>query len=131
VGGISKIVESITSLIDKIRIPVIPIPAILLICTVFKRPGISPMMIAAKAIRRQSEFGAPTGSLPDGSSNKMNSLIYVLAEEIVDEFQKNCVIECVIPPGSIRILGTGANGGGPVVITGTNMLPVKATGIPR
>jgi hypothetical protein len=130
-SGIDKIVKSITNVIDSIRIPVIPIPAILLICSVFRRPGLSAMIIAAKTIRRQSEFGAPTGALPDGSANKMNALISVMAEEIVREVQKNCVVESVILPGTMMITGFGANAGGPVTIIGTNTMPVKATGLPR
>lgn len=130
-GGIQRIVDSINKLLDKVRVPVIPIPAILLLCSVFRRPGLSAMMIAAKAIKRQSEFGAPTGALPDGSSNMMNSLIYILTEEIVREIQHNCVVESVIPPGTMVITGFGANAGGPVTIIGTNTLPVKATGITR
>jgi hypothetical protein len=130
-NAITKIVESVNAIIEKVRIPAIPIPAILLLCNVFKRPGISAMLIASKAIKRQSEFGGPTGSLPDGSPNMMNSLIYVLTQEIVDEIQKNCVIESVVPPGTIPIIGFGANGGGPVVINGYNTLPIKVTGLPR
>lgn len=130
-AGIQKIVDSINSVIDKIRVPIIPIPAILLVCSVFRRPGLSPMIIAAKTIRRQSEFGAPTGTLPDGSPNKMNALISVMAEEIVREIQKNGAVESVIMPGTMVITGYGANAGGPVTIIGTNTMPVKATGIPR
>lgn len=129
--GIEKLVEKITNVIDKVRIPVIPIPAILLICSVFRRPGLSAMVIAARTIRRQAEFGAPTGANPDGTPNKMNALIAVMAEEIVREVQKNCVIESVILPGTMMITGFGANAGGPVTIIGTNTMPVKATGIPR
>lgn len=130
-GGIDKIVEKITNVVDKIRVPVIPIPAILLLCSVFRRPGLSAMIIASKVIRRQSEFGAPTGTLPDGSSNKMNALISIMAEEIIREIQKSCVVESVIPPGGMTITGFGANAGGPVTIIGTNTLPVKTTGLPR
>lgn len=130
-SGIDKIVKALNKVIDSVRVPIIPIPAILLLCSVFKRPGLSAMMIAAKVMRRQSEFGAPTGALPDGSTNKMNALITIMAEEIVREVQKNCVVESVIPPGSINIVGHGANGGGPVVIQGTNVSPIKATGLPR
>lgn len=130
-GGIDKIASAITNVIDKIRIPVIPIPAILLICSVFRRPGLSAMIIASRTIRRQNEFGAPTGALPDGTPNKMNALIAVMAEEIVREVQKSCVVESVIPPGTMMITGVGANAGGPVTIVGTNTMPVKATGLPR
>jgi hypothetical protein len=129
--GLSKIIESINNLIEKSRAPFIPIPAIILACGVFKRPGISAMIIASNIIKRQSEFGAPTGILPDGSTNKMNSLIYIMTEEIIKELQKNCVIESVIPAGTIEIQGMGANAGGPVTIKATNTKAVKATGIPR
>ncbi len=130
-GGIQKIVDSINGVLEKVRVPVIPIPAILLLCCVFKRPGLSAMMIASKVIKRQSEFGAPTGALPDGTPNKMNALIYVMTQEIVDEIQKSCVIEGVVPPGTMVVNGYGANAGGPIVTVGTNILPVKVTGILR
>ena len=130
-GGIQKIVDTITGLLEKARVPIIPIPAILLACSVFRRPGMSAMMIAANVIKRQSEFGAPTGALPDGSRNMMNALIYVMTDEIVKEIQKNCVIEGVVPAGTMVITGSGANAGGPVVITATNAMPTKVTGIPR
>jgi hypothetical protein len=61
----------------------------------------------------------------------MNALISIMAEEIVREVQKSCVVESVIPPGGMVITGFGANAGGPVTIIGTNTLPVKATGLPR
>jgi hypothetical protein len=130
-GGLQKIVDAITGLFEKARVPVIPIPAILLACSVFRRPGLSAMMIAANVIKRQAEFGAPTGALPDGSRNMMNALIYVMTDEIVKEIQKNCVVEGVVPAGSVVITGGGANAGGPVAITATNSMPTKVTGIVR
>lgn len=130
-SGIQKIVDSITNLLNKARVPVVPIPAIILACSVFKRPGLSAMMIAANVIRRQAEFGAPTGAMPDGSPNMMNSLIYVMADEMVKEIQRNAIVESVIPAGTMVITGMGANAGGPVAITATNTTPVKTTGILR
>lgn len=130
-GGIQKIVDSLNNIIDKIRVPVIPIPAILLICCVFRRPGLSAMIMASKAMRRQSEFGAPTGALPDGGPNKMNTFIAIMAEEIVREIQKSSVVESVIPPGTMIITSFGSNMGGPMTSIGTNTMPVKVTGITR
>ena len=129
--ALDKIVSAITNVLESIRPPIIPIPAIILLCTVFRRPGASAMMTAANVIKRQSEFGAPTGPLCDGSPNKMNSLIYVLVSEIYRELCENGVVEVAIPPGSLMITGTGANAGGPVVITGTNLAPGKAMGVIR
>ena len=130
-GGLQKIVDSVMGLLGKARVPIIPIPAVILACGIFKRPGLSAMLIAANVIRRQSEFGAPTGTLPDGSPNMINSLIYIMADEVIKEIQHNCVIESVIPAGTMVITGAGANAGGPVAITATNSTPVKAIGIPR
>ena len=130
-SGILNIVEKITSLIGKIRVPIIPIPAILLLCSVFKRPGASCMLAAANTIKRQSEFGAPTGALPDGSKNMMNALIYINMCETMRELRENGVVEVVIPPNSIVINSSGANAGGPVSSVGTNPLPIKGYGIIR
>lgn len=130
-SGLEQIVENISKLLNKVRVPVIPIPAVILACSVFKRSGLSALMIASNVIRRQAEFGAPTGVLPDGSPNKMNALIYVMTDEIVKEIQRNCIIESVIPAGTMVITGMGANAGGPVAVTCTNTAPVKATGLPR
>ena len=130
-SGIENIVNKITGVMNKIRVPVIPIPPILLLCSVFKRPGMSCMLATSKVIKRQSEFGAPTGLLPDGSPNMMNSLIYVNMCETMEEIRKNAVVEAVIPANTIVITATGGNAGGPVTVVGTNTNAIKATGIIR
>jgi hypothetical protein len=91
--GIDTIVNKISSVLEKIKPPIIPIPAFLLLCTLFNRPGASAMNVASNVIKRQSEFGAPTGVLPDGSPNKMNSLIYLIASEVFRELTENGVVE--------------------------------------
>lgn len=130
-GGLQKIVDAVMGLLEKARTPIVPIPAIILACSVFKRPGTSCMLASANVIKRQSEFGAPTGALPDGSPNMMNSLIYVNMCETLKELKDNGVVEVVIPANSIVITGMGANAGGPVSFTGTNPMPIKGTGIIR
>ena len=129
--GLQTIVDAVMGLLEKARTPFIPIPAAILACGIFKRPGMSCMLASANVIRRQSEFGAPTGKLPDGSPNLMNSFIYVNMCETLKEIRENAVVEVVIPANSIVINGMGANAGGPVAITGTNPLPIKGTGIIR
>lgn len=130
-SGIEKIANSINTLLNKVRVPVTPIPASILAFSVFKRPGLSSLTIAANIIRRQSEFGAPTGTLPDGSQNKMNALIYVMTDEIVKAIHKDSIIEGVAPAGTMVITGTGVSTTGPVTVTCTNTMPVKITGIVR
>lgn len=127
-NGLEKITNVITGLLEKARTPIVPIPAIILACSLFKRPGASAMMTAANVIKRQSEFGAPTGVLPDGSPNMINSLIYLIVSEVFRELTENGVVEVAIPANSLVITGSGANAGGPVVITGTNATPSKGWG---
>jgi hypothetical protein len=129
--SLSKIIESVTNILGSIRAPFIPIPAIILACSIFKRPGLSPMMIATNIIKSQSDFGAPTGLLPDGSPNMMNSLIYSITQNIVTSMQQTMVVESVIPAGSMVITGTCVTPLGPGTLTATNATPTKAYGIPR
>jgi hypothetical protein len=130
-SGILKIVDKVSNLLNGSRVPVIPIPAVLLLCSVFKRPGASCMLAAANVIKRQSEFGAPTGALPDGSSNMMNALVYVNMCETMRELRENSIVEVVIPPNTVVINSSGANAGGPVLSVGTNTTPIKGYGIIR
>lgn len=129
--SLEKIVNAVTGLLEKARTPIVPIPAIILACSLFKRPGASAMATAANVIKRQSEFGAPTGVMPDGSPNMINSLIYLIVSEIYRELSENGVVEVAIPANSLVITGSGANAGGPVVITGTNTIPSKGWGTLR
>ena len=129
---ISSIVQNITSFIqNKLSIPLIPIPPIMLICSKLKRPGLSPMLIASRVISRQSDFGATVGVNIDGSPNMMNQLIYVMTDEIVNAIKMESKVEMAIAPGAIMTTGTGANSGGPVVVTSTNVQPIGGSGIVR
>ena len=130
--SISTIVQNISSFIqNKMSIPLIPVPAIMLICSTIKRPGLSPMLIASRIITRQQDFGAPVGVNIDGSPNMMNQLFYVIADEIVTALKMEGKVEVAIPPGGITTIGTGANAGGPVIVTSNNITPVSGNGIMR
>jgi hypothetical protein len=129
--GIDKIVDTIDSVMRKVRAPFVPISAFILMCSVFRRPGMSPMMLAANVIRRLPEFGGNAGPNADGSSNKMNAFIYVFCQEICNMLQQDCVVESVIPTNSLNLTGTGMSPVGPITFTATNTTPGKATGFPR
>jgi hypothetical protein len=56
--NIGSIVENFSTFMKKwVSIPLIPLPAIMLVCASIKRPGLSPMLISSRIISRQSEFG--------------------------------------------------------------------------
>lgn len=129
--NIEKICQSITSLLDKIRVPLIPIPSAIIASSVIFRPGLSAMMIASNIIRRQSEAGAPIGANIDGSKNIAEAMEVIRVEEILKAIHLDGKVEIAIPPGSITSVGTGANSGGPVVVRSVNTMPVTGFGIVR
>lgn len=105
------------------------IPSILLICSLAKRSGLSCMMSTATVITNQSKFGAPSGPLPDGSSNMMNGLINIIISEVFRALREDAAISVAIPPGAITVQTTGANSAGSVVSVGSNILPASGVAV--
>jgi hypothetical protein len=128
---IQTICDSIVKLMEKARAPLTSIPATILLCSVIKRPGVSPSLIATNIIRRQTEAGAPVGPNIDGSANISERMELIRVEEILKAIRLDGVVEVAIPTGSITSIGTGANAGGPVTVTSVNVKPVSGRGILR
>ena len=100
--ALTNVIQKLTSFIqNKLSIPLIPIPAVMLICSTIKRPGISPMLITARIINRQQEFGAPVGVNIDGSPNLMNQMFFVVVDEMVKALKLEGKVEVAIPAGGI------------------------------
>lgn len=125
----TNLMTTLSDMIDNARTPVTQIPGLILSLSAVKRPGLSPTVIAANIIRRQSEAGAPVGPMPDGSSNISESMEVIRVEEIVKAIQMDGCVQVGIPIGAIQIKGVGANAGGPVDITGFNINAPSGTGI--
>lgn len=122
--SVQTICEKIEKLISTVRVPLPSVPAVLIACSVIKRPGLSAMMLASEIIRRQPEAGAPYGPLADGSSNIMEAMERIRCETIVKAIKNDLKIETSIMPGSIII----QNADGSV---GTNIGFIKTEGIAR
>lgn len=129
--NIENICESITKLLNKARAPLVAIPGVILACSAIKRPGLSAMMIASNIIRRQSEAGAPVGPAADGSRNIAEAMEVIRVEELLKAIHLDGKVEIVIPAGAITSVGSGANSGGPVVVTSINTTPVTGIGVFR
>lgn len=126
---IQSICDSINKLITAARTPLATIPSAILVCSAINRPGISPMLIAANIIRRQSEAGAPFGPAADGGANIAEAMERIRVEEIVKAIKMDSKVQIGIPIGGIQFVGTGANAGGPVTITGFNINAPHGVGI--
>lgn len=126
---INKIADSIEKAFSTVRAPLQIIPPILLICELYQRPGLSAIALASSIIKRLPEAGIETGVNNDGSPNKINQFVRILSEEIIQEIKDNARVTCVVESGTINSLGTGANAGGPVVVTSVNTIPINVMGI--
>lgn len=126
---IESICDKLNNLINKVRQPITQIPAILIACSAIKRPGLSPMLIAANIIRRLNEAGVYTGPLRDGSQNRTEGMIVLIVEEMVKAIKEDLWIQGAIPAGAATMVGTAATAGGPAPVTVTNAAPIKVVGI--
>ena len=126
---IKRIGDGISAAFRFVRKPLANLPPLFLLCEAAHRPGLSAMSLAASIIRRLPEAGIETGVNPDGSPNKVNEFVRIISEEIVNELKNNAKITCTIAPSTITSVGTGANAGGPVVVTSLNTLIMNITGI--
>lgn len=126
---IQTIANGVENAFNAVRPSLKMIPALLLICELKNRPGLSAIALTSAIIRRLPEAGIETGLNPDGSQNKINQFVRIMCEEIITEIKDNARVTCVIEPGSVVSQGTGANAGGPVVVMSTNTLLSQTLGL--
>lgn len=126
---ITSIANGIEKAFTAVRPALQMIPPLLLICEIKNRPGLSAIALTSAIIRRLPEAGIETGTNNDGSPNKINQFVRIMCEEMIQEIKDNARVTCVLEPGTINSLGSGANAGGPVVVTSVNTFPVNTMGI--
>jgi len=127
--NISSIVEAITKTMESANMPVNILPPMLLKCTSLLRPGLSAYKITAKIIQNNKKLGIPTEENPDGSTNLINAYTYNVVREMVNAIKNDASVQVAVPENSLLIRANGVNGGGPIVLTGTNLLDSIAVGI--
>lgn len=130
--ALNNTIQKLSSFIqNKLSIPLIPISAIMLVCSTIKRPGLSPMLITSKIINECGEKGMPIGVNIDGSPNLMNQMCFIIVDQLVNALKLDGKVEVAIPPGSIVSSGFGINAGGMMPVTTYNMSAVSGSGIIR
>ena len=105
------------------------LPTALLLCVSLRRPGMSAMEATADFTEYLASIGIPTGKNTDGSDNLIIPFAYGIFKTQQKQETMRGHVSVAAAPGSISFMGTGANAGGPVVVTGFNDLPVKLDGI--
>lgn len=120
--GIEHITKTFQNLFDSnMRKPAKAIAAIILACSLAKRPGLSVALSTSNIIDELSKQGMPTGPLPDGTPNYMNKVVHTVVKEVYRAIHFDMVIQGAIKPGEMSITTSGANSGGPVIGQGTNI----------
>ena len=130
--NISQITSSINSFFSAINAKitkVVPMPAILLLCAAMSRQGLSPLRSLSNVCKALEELGIPMGANPDGSPNLIISVLNEVFKEAYRAFTEDAVIQGGIEPGAMQVMSNGANGGGPMVSIGTNILPTHTWGV--
>ena len=65
----------------------------------------------------------------DGSDNLMNEFIKVIVDEVFRAIKEDANLQITVPIGSLTINASGANAGGPINVTGTNINFGKGYGV--
>lgn len=119
---IENIISSMKNLFEsELRSPANFISGIILICGLARRPGLSCILSTGNIIQEISKKGIPTDNLPDGSPNLMNQLISSIVCETYRALKEDSNVQIALAPGSINVMATGGNAGGPVTCVGPNI----------
>lgn len=128
--GIQNVITSIKNLFTvELRTPATALPAIIMACSLVKRPGLSCLLSTNNVLQNISKKGLPIDKLPDGSPNLMNALVHSIICEVVRTIKEDANLQTVIEPGALTITATGGNAGGPVTVVGTNTNYIKGMGV--
>ena len=120
--GIESVSNAIRNLFDTtLRKPANIIPGIIMICSLAKRPGLSCIISFGNIIQEIEKQGIPTSSLPDGTPNLMNKMVKSVVCEVFRAIKEDMNIQVALAPGSVNIVATGGNAGGPVTVMGPNV----------
>jgi hypothetical protein len=126
---VSEAVDLLTNAFDTVKVPAKILPPVLLKCSALTRQGLSAYRLAADVIRNCKSAGIDTEPGPNGEENLINKYSYALSKAIVDALKNDASVQVAIPMQSLLIQANGANAGGPVVATGTNLLDSIGNGI--
>ena len=121
-GWIQSIAKSVEAAFNTLRAPLSFLPPILLLCEIFRRPGLSCLSLTAAIIKGLQKAGVPMGVNNDGTPNFTAMLVKTISCSVIDELQNNAVVEGVLAPGQLVSFGIGGNAGGPVPVTSYNLL---------
>ena len=128
-SAIQKIGDTIDTVMETIRPPLMQIPSILLLCEMLQRPGMSETILAAAIVAGLEKLGIPTGVNPDGSENLIVKSVQMGCKELVSHIHDYARVDSAAAPNSVAITGSGVAAGiAPVAVTGSNSSFISVNG---
>ena len=129
VSSMSSILKILLSAFSMMKQPADTLPPPLVFIGAKMRPGLSARDMASRVISRFSESDAISGEIFQEGNNVMTALEVIRLEEVVNAIQTEMKISSTIDPGAMIINASGANGGGPVTVVGTNINITESAGV--
>lgn len=105
------------------------IPAIVMLCSLAKRPGLSTIVSVMNIVQQFKKHGIPTEPLPSGEANMYIQMTTDIVDEIYRALRQDANIQGAGAPGALTIIANGGNAGGPITVTGNNINPFKLVGL--
>ena len=127
--SLNTILDSIKAALSKARPPANVISGLFLVCSMIKRPGLSVLVSTANILKYLGEHGIETGPNEDGTPNQTSVRVAGIVTEIYRAMRFDANVQMAFGPGSMSITASGANAGGPVVVSGTNINHPTGVGI--
>lgn len=109
---------------NTIRKPAPKVSAIVMLCSLAKRPGLSTIMSLIYLTKALKKKNIPTGPNPDGSPNCTLQFAYGIFDEVYRAMREDMYIRGAGAPASISLNGSGITAVGvPLTFKGLNDAP--------
>lgn len=105
--NIANIIQMVSMALDNVRSILVPIPAILMLCTCTRRPGFSSILASAKIYADMNQ---------NENDEIVKKFVFNVVDKIKTNLQDDGVCFVIIPPGEIKFQLVGANAGGPILL---------------
>ena len=130
--NVKQICQTIKNVAEKAtRVALPSIPAIVMLCSLGKRPGLSTIVSVINIVQAFKKKGIPTEANEDGSPNLNVQMAYIIVDEIFRALREDANVQGAGAPGNINIEATGTNSGGPLVALGSNTNPFTTVSLIR
>lgn len=120
--GIKQICDTITNFFNNARTPFPQLNAMLLACSLRKRPGLSTIQSTANVVKGVNKLGIPTGQMPNGMSNLTVGVAYAIVDEVFRALREDASVQGAAAPATANVVVAGPSG----TMTGTIVNALKS-----